>query len=160
MSNFDRLGGWPEYLWDLENSHIVYTRRLGYPRPSYTTISHTWGRSVLPGPGREIPGGFPYPIHPNSAFEPSTLPGTLKILQGKISSSFLWIDILCIPQGDEEYMSEDDKKLRLREIGRQREIFENATSSIAWLHDVDDLSCLAEVFRWLCVSIFEVKGDI
>ncbi|KAL5088631.1 hypothetical protein Trisim1_006324 [Trichoderma cf. simile WF8] len=157
-SNFDRLGGWPEYLWDLKSSRTVRTSALGYPRPNYTTISHTWGRSVLPGPGCIIPGGLLYPIPLNKAFDVNALPDNLKALQNKISSPFIWIDILCIPQGDEDTMKAEDKKIRLREIGRQRQIFENAESSIAWLHDVDDLSCLAEVFQWLCVSIFDVKN--
>lgn len=157
QSKIDRLGGWPEYLWDLRSSRTVRTRSLGYPRPSYTTISHTWGRTVISGPGYKIPGGLSYPIPRNNDFDVEALPDDLKLLQGRISSSFIWLDLLCIPQGDEGDMSEEDRKLKHREIGRQRQIFENAESSIAWLHDIHDLSCLADVFQWLCVSIFETR---
>lgn len=157
QSQIDRLGGWPEYLWDLEKSRTVRTRSLGYPRPSYTTISHTWGRSVKSGPGYKIPGGLSYPIPRNNDFNVEALPGNLKLLQDKVSSSFIWLDLLCIPQGDEDKMSEEDRKIKFQEIGRQRQIFKNAESSIAWLHDIDDLSCLTDVFKWLCVSIFETR---
>lgn len=156
-SGFDRLGGWPEYLWDLENSRTVRTTELGYPRRSYTAISHTWGRTILPGQNYKVPGGFQYGIPLNSAFNVTALPSSLKALQGKISSSYIWIDLLCIPQGDDEELREKDQLLRMREIGRQRQIFENAVSSIAWLHDVEDLFCLAQVFQWLCISIFDDK---
>lgn len=148
---YEPLRGWPEYLWDIKNRRVVRTRTFRYDLPEYTVISHTWGRGALPGQGYIVPDGLKYPIPHNSTFDVTTLPATLETLQGRIRPSYVWLDLVCIPQGKEGELDEEDQHLRLSEIARQGTIFRNATSSIAWLHDVQDLSSLAALFEWLCM---------
>lgn len=157
----DRLEGWPEYLWDVTNGFIIPTKSFSRPLPAYTAISHTWGRSVLPGPGYTIPGGLKYPIPLNSAFDVTALPETLRNLRKveNITTEYVWIDLICIPQGDDAQLSQDDENLKLKEIARQASIFQNATTSIAWLHEVQDLSCVEALFQWLCMSTVDFNQD-
>lgn len=47
--------------------------------------------------------------------------------------------------------------LKTREIARQAPIFGNAQIAIAWLHDVQDLSCIEGLFRVLAVSLPQLE---
>jgi hypothetical protein len=97
----------------------------------------------------------------NTAFDVTALPETLRNLKKdkNIPTEYVWIDLICIPQGVDAQLSQDDEKLKLKEIARQASIFQNATASIAWLHEVQDLSRVEALFQWLCLSTMDFNQD-
>lgn len=151
----DGLDGWPEYLWDIENRQTVCTRDLTEKNPAYIAVSHTWGRWQKEDEQVFIKGGLALPIPQNEKFDVTDLPDMLiklKLAEKKLKTiNYVWLDLLCIPQVPAEKDWDPLQlttlaiwlKIQKGEIARQGPIFRNALASIAWLHDVDDLSCLS-----------------
>jgi len=88
--------------------------------PAYTAISYAWG---LPASYEVIQvDGLEFKVSPN----------VYSILRGKRSTNrnvILWIDSICINQEDAEEKS--------TQVGLMRRIFEEASSTIAWIGDTD-----------------------
>ncbi|UKZ66188.1 uncharacterized protein TrAtP1_007364 [Trichoderma atroviride] len=147
------LGGWPEYLWHLNDRCLVRTRDLGPKRPAYTAISHTWGRWMSENDGYLIPNGMKYRVPHNAMFDIKSLPQSLQHLGTKIDTDYAWLDLVCIPQGCKgEALDEEHDILKRQEISRQGSIFRNAKRAIAWFHDVDDFSCLGGLMEFAALS--------
>ncbi|PFH59939.1 hypothetical protein XA68_11678 [Ophiocordyceps unilateralis] len=171
----DSLQGWPEYLWHIDTAQLVYlgtdpVRRQRFRltdtgdigRPDYVAVSHTWGRWIDNElPGFILPGGFQYPIPRNKTFDVAELPQSLQTFTrlNNISAAYVWLDLVCIPQGEDDALTPDDRDTRLREIARQGSIFHHADRAIAWLHDVQHLSCLASMFELSCLLEINVPGS-
>jgi len=88
--------------------------------PPYTAISYTWG---APSSYEMIKiEGLEYKVSPN----------VYSILRGKRSTNhnvLLWIDSICINQ--------EDSREKSTQVALMRRIFEEASSTIAWIGDVD-----------------------
>ncbi|KAL6803326.1 hypothetical protein GGI42DRAFT_24260 [Trichoderma sp. SZMC 28013] len=169
-TTMEDLDGWPEFLWDIENRCIVFTRYLEEKHPAYIAISHTWGRWQKENDQVVIEGGLGLPIPQNEKFNVKELPDALARLKSKdqnISVDYVWLDLLCIPQVPKEkdwdtLQSADIEfwlKVQKREIARQGPIFRNAQKAIAWLHDVNDFSCLTAFCEFLSLSYFLEDSD-
>ncbi|KAM4062032.1 hypothetical protein HRG_008902 [Hirsutella rhossiliensis] len=116
----EALQGWPEYLWHVQEKQLVYLgsdpeRRKRFRlhqdadigRPEYIAISHTWGRWTKDDEaGYKMPNGFEYPIPRNKTFEVEEMPRYLCDFQriNNFSADYVWLDLLCIPQGDDEIL--------------------------------------------------------
>ena len=88
--------------------------------PVYTAISYTWGAPAS------------YEVIQINGLEFKVSPNVYSILRGKRSTKhnvILWVDSICINQEDGEEKS--------TQVGLMRRIFEEASSTIAWIGDVD-----------------------
>lgn len=138
--------GVPYYLWDVVNEKTVETAELR--SPSYTAISHTWGRWRLKDVAQVK--GAKWPIPMNSLFSVEDLPNILKGVPRK--SDYVWLDLVCIPQ------DRSDKAMAgiaEREIARQAKIFSTASHAVAWLNDVESFDSLESIGRWMALSLLE-----
>lgn len=117
-------------------------------------ISHTWVPWAV-----EAPDGFPHPVTLNQAFSVESLPDSLQGFKrtNDMSADNLWLDIVCIPQGEDGALHEVDRAMRMREIARRAPIFRNADRAIAWLHDERDLSPLASMFELSILCTIGIK---
>lgn len=163
----NRLAGWPEYLWDLRQGHAVRTQDLYDKRPAYTAISHTWGRWRHADSGHSLPEEttpedlrYPIPLSKIEGFNVENISQDLQNLKDKVNTDYIWLDLVCLPQGIEgTQLTDRSKQLMDIEISRQGWIFRNATFSIAWLHDVKDLSCLEGFFKLSVSMLPHLKLD-
>lgn len=161
----DQLAGWPEYLWDLDKGHAVRTKDLDNKRPEYTAISHTWGRWRDPRSGHLLPAEttpkdlmYHIPLSRLRDFNVENISQDLRKLKEKVNTDYVWLDLVCLPQGIEgTRLSDRSEQLKEREIARQAWIFRNAKFAIAWLHDVQDLSCLEGIFKLYALFLPHLK---
>ncbi|KAI0146487.1 hypothetical protein BJ166DRAFT_65726 [Pestalotiopsis sp. NC0098] len=173
----DGLESWPRYLWDITKRCTIDVHHLNLMRPAYTTISHTWGRwAKIEEEGYPLPGGLEYRIPYNDKFDVTEIPNYLEALKDKISTEYVWFDLVCIPQGIKakpeihgsvdskgdrrDILKPEDEQVQLNEIARQASIFRHAAASIAWFHDVEDLSCLRGLFYWFSLSMLSPTDQI
>lgn len=138
---------YPQYLWNRSSAALVKTSSLvrGGPPPAYTAISHL-GRRREAGRRHSIPNGWKYPVPSNDKFKVGELAKDLQELRGAIETEYVWIDLLCLPQceeDDEQDSNGQDFQLKLLEISRQAAIFRNAAQVIKWPHEPMDLSSFA-----------------
>jgi hypothetical protein len=142
--------GLPYYLWDVANERTVET--AGLKSPSYTAISHTWGR------WRETREDYMYAqvkgvewlVPRNSLFCVEDLPRILKNVPRE--GNYVWLDLVCIPQD-----AKDPKLIQItnHEIARQAKIFSTASRAVAWFSNIDSMDGLKSVARWLAFSLVE-----
>ncbi|KAK1252574.1 hypothetical protein MKX08_003761 [Trichoderma sp. CBMAI-0020] len=137
---------YPQYLWNRMSATLVKTSALvrGGPPPDYTAISHL-GRRQESGQSHMIPRGWKYPVPSVDKFEVGELVRDLQQLQGVIETEYIWMDLLCLPQceeDDEQDTDGRDYQLKLLEISRQTAIFHNAEIVVNWPHESLDLSSL------------------
>ncbi|KAM0465379.1 hypothetical protein ACHAPV_001426 [Trichoderma viride] len=138
---------YPQFLWNRTSGTLVKTSALvrGGPPPSYTAISHL-GRRQEVGQSHIIPKGWKYPVPSVDKFKVGELVRDLQQqLQGIIETEYIWMDLLCLPQceeDDEQDTDGQDFQLKLLEISRQAVIFHNAESVTNWPHESLDLSSL------------------
>lgn len=157
----NKLAGWPEYLWDLQKGHAVRTKDLDNNQPDYTAISHTWGRWSDARSGHRLPAEttpkdlfYHIPLNTMKDFNVEKIAEDLHKLKDKVKTEYVWLDLVCLPQGIEgTSLSDRSQQLKNREIARQAWIFRNAKFAIAWLHDVQDLSCLEGIFKLYALSL-------
>ena len=118
------------YLREGENTYD------GVEAPRYNVMSYTWGRYAAQEPSLVIHGiDWPIPGVARSHFTVEAFElAILRAARGHKSPECEWIrlDVACIPQRHEDE-SNDSKKLRNEEIGRQVEIFHGACEVFAWL---------------------------
>lgn len=138
--------GLPYYLWDVANERTVET--AGLTSPSYTAISHTWGRWREKDSARLK--GVEWPIPRNSLFRIEDLPKILKNVPRE--GNYVWFDLVCIPQ---DTKNPELFRIAEREIARQAKIFGTASRAVAWFSDIDSMDGLKSVARWLALSIVE-----
>jgi Heterokaryon incompatibility protein (HET) len=140
--------GLPFYLWDVRRAMTVKTSDLNF-RPTYTAISHTWGRWTIDDKGASV-SGVPWLIPRNTRFAVENLADILKKVPG--GCSYIWFDLVCIPQIYEE---EDLAEIGNTEIARQAIIFGNAKHAMAWFSDMADFGFLNETVYWLASNLVE-----
>ncbi|KAK7700430.1 hypothetical protein SLS57_012098 [Botryosphaeria dothidea] len=126
----------PFYLWDVELRCTVEVSSLN-SHPSYTAISHTWGRWRT-GDSVQLPG-IAWDIPQNSLFDVATLPDILARIP--TSTPYVWFDLVCIPQKTSSRANE--------EIAKQAAIFRNATHTIIWFNRITDWAGLQLAVRWM-----------
>lgn len=137
---------YPQYLWNRMSAMLVKTSSLvrGGPPPDYTAISHV-GRRQEAGQSHAIPNGWKYPVPSVDKFKVGELARDLQQLQGVIETEYIWMDLLCLPQCEEEDEQDSDGQdfqLKLLELSRQAAIFHTALSVVNWPHASLDLSSL------------------
>lgn len=140
--------GLPYYLWDVRNQRTVIVRDICKDLqevPSYLAISHTWGRWMIEQEPPVQLANVPWKIRQNERFTVEDLPNILQ----KLECSYVWFDLLTIPQGD---LSEDLFAIQQTEIARQALIFQNANQVIAWLHDVKTWTALSSAIQYLSLD--------
>jgi Heterokaryon incompatibility protein (HET) len=138
--------GLPYFLWDVVNEKTVETQGLN--SPTYTTVSHTWGRWRL-NDSIQLPGAK-WRIPKNQRFSVDDLPKILKKVPR--DSDYVWFDLVCIPQDRSDTAM---AKIAHIEIARQAKIFNTASRAVAWLSDIDSLDGLRSAARWLGLSLLE-----
>ena len=88
--------GLPHYLWDVANERTVDVEAEGLTSPSYTAISHTWGRWRENDLPPAVIKGVDWPVPRNRLFRVEDLPRILKNVPRE--GNYVWFDLLCIPQ--------------------------------------------------------------
>lgn len=138
----------PYYLWDVTAQQTVVVKDL--PEfPDYTAVSHTWGRWIIEGAEKVKLPNVPWEIPQNSRFDVEALPSLLDELP--TLTPYVWFDLVCIPQ--------DGGPLAQLEISRQAVIFQHALHAAAWVNEITDLSSIAAVSQWICLSLIGFKSD-
>ena len=139
----EQYRGRPYYLWDTVRKCTVRTAEL--PEVPYICISHTWGRWIMRDitgdPLKAVVKGVPWPIQKNSKFDVQGLPELLQ--NADLPESYIWFDLLCIPQCGYQ---QDIMDL---EIARQAAIFGSSRLTGAWLNDIEDWVATQHALRWL-----------
>lgn len=138
----------PYFLWDVRKAMTVKTSELKF-RPSYTAISHTWGRWRIADRVANI-AGVPWPVPRNTRFAVEDLASILKKVPG--GCSYVWLDLVSIPQVTED---ENLAQIANSEIARQATIFGNAKHVMAWFSDMPDFGLLHEAVYWLACDLVE-----
>ena len=135
----------PYFLWDRTLGKTVEVRSLPEP-PTYSIISHTWGRWRKTDPHVSV-AGVPWLIPPNSRFDVANLADLVNT--PVFQTRYIWLDLLCIPQSEAE---ESLLVVRDAEIARQTEIFRGAYRAYAWLNDVESWQGLTHACHWISLS--------
>ncbi|KAL2013626.1 hypothetical protein VTN00DRAFT_1151 [Thermoascus crustaceus] len=135
------ISGLPYYLWDRVRRETIEVHTLT-STPSYTAISHTWGRWQKSTPPVAVPGVQAWLVPENSLFEVKELPEILD--QVPTDTRYVWFDLVCIPQ---------DRSPRARdEIARQAAIFKSARHAIAWWNGTPSLALwkgMKSTIQWM-----------
>jgi hypothetical protein len=132
---------------------------LGTEAPQYAIITYTWGRFAADRGCPALPiDGVTWDIPPvqETCFSVASFQHVI----GEIGEEYtwLWLDVACIDQEDEE--------VKTSEISRQVGIFYGATAAYAWLHSLDSdalgraLSYLSEVADYKRHTHDAAKADI
>lgn len=130
----------PYFLWDRHAHKTIQVDSLS-SRPDYIAVSHTWGRWIIRDEATSL-DGTPWPIPQNSRFRVADLP---VILEGiPLDHRYVWMDLVCIPQ--------DHSDLSRIEISRQAKIFQSASITVMWLHDIQGWSGLSTALEWLSLD--------
>lgn len=122
---------WPRRLLDT-TTLISYEKQDGnvyggIASPKYSTLSYTWGRfQIQDGPCLTV-SNIPWQI---PAIDPERFTATdfqrvIDQIRTKSGNRFLWLDIACI--------DEEDRAVKMEEVGRQGGIFSNADPWFIWL---------------------------
>ena len=127
----------PFYLWHIQSRCTVQVDSLS-ERPSYTAISHTWGRWRT-GSSVKLTGVPEWDIPQNSMFDVCNLPTILAKVP--VSTPYLWFDLVCIPQNHSKRADE--------EIAKQASIFRQATHTIIWFNTITSWAGLRDTVRWM-----------
>ncbi|KAI1758431.1 hypothetical protein F4782DRAFT_26628 [Xylaria castorea] len=135
----------PFYLWDTMVECTVEVSSLP-DCPEYVCISHTWGR-FRTGTDADIPH-VPWKVPENTRFDVKTLPRQLKLL----GSAYVWFDLLCIPQDD------NNVERANIEIGNQAAIFRRSARCIGWINDVDSWHAVETALRWLGLKWLKITS--
>lgn len=104
---------------------------------------HTWGRFQNGKAVVKVKNvDWPVPQIIKTLYEVEQLPKIFK--QQKWQTEYLWIDLFCIPQGEE------NKEARDSEMERQQYIFGNCKECIVWLNDIDvPWDVVPRALQWL-----------
>ncbi|KAI0548661.1 hypothetical protein F4679DRAFT_549669 [Xylaria curta] len=134
---------WPHRLLHVPTmtSHVRQGQDVynGVSKPRYNILSYTWGfyidRSALETP--LLIKGVDWPIPPIQPdhFIATTFRHAIEFAaRGCLQKpcEWMWVDIACIPQ-DHPGETQEAKRLRGQEIGRQAAIFKKATEAFIWL---------------------------
>lgn len=130
----------PLYLWDREKEMSVKVEELTESTVEYWCISHTWGRWWMED--IDMSPHVPWPVPTTSRFRVDQLPGALRTVDWPVK--YVWFDLFCIPQ--------NDCPERAVEIGKQADIFQNASACVVWLNDVDTWKIPETAVSWLGLS--------
>ncbi|KAF1957345.1 hypothetical protein CC80DRAFT_560530, partial [Byssothecium circinans] len=133
---------WPYRLLHIPSmtSYIRQGERTynGIDSPDYNIISYTWGYymdSTRNEPQLDARGiDWPISLITASHFTAENFRSALqRVAQGvKFRCDWVWVDVACIPQPHDDE-SEEAKRIRGEEIGRQVEIFHTAKETFVWL---------------------------
>ncbi|KAL7919365.1 hypothetical protein ACQKWADRAFT_205806 [Trichoderma austrokoningii] len=138
---------YPQYLWNRTRATLEKTSALvcgDGPPPDYMAISHLGRRQEI-GQSHIFPGGWKYPVPSMDKFKIGQLAGDLQQLEGVIDTEYVWMDLLCLPQCEEDDEQDPDGRdyqLKLLELSRQTAIFQTAVGVVKWPHESLDLSSL------------------
>jgi hypothetical protein len=142
----------PYYLWHVTQRRGVIVHQLN-EAPEYTCISHTWGRwrtdKMLTVEG--IPW---WRVPENIVFNVTDLPQLLSRCRGRLTTEYIWLDLLCIPQ---ESKDSELAELARREILRQALIFRNAAACIAWLSYAEHWEAEQATLNWLSLAYLRLS---
>ena len=101
----------------------------GYKEPQYSTLSYTWGRWPAPGGTSIKVKGVTWEI-PAVKEERFTVTAFLAVLERMSKETqYAWVDVACIDQ--------ENRKIKMDEIGRQAGIFKNAYGVFLWLNGME-----------------------
>lgn len=132
----------PRWLWSVDLTETLYVPSLP-SCPSYTCISHTWGR-WRKSTSVQVTGVREWLVPENELYDVRRLPQKLSRLPFK----YIWLDLFCIPQDDSARADE--------EIARQTSIFRNSESCIAWMHDVESWDDVQHGIQWLSLQYLRI----
>lgn len=107
----------------------------GVRAPSYNVLSYTWGYYKDAAETPLVVHGVDWPIPgiKKSHFSVETFHNAITSAARGVKHvcEWLWVDIACIPQRHDSE-TDDAKRTRSEEIGRQDEIFHRAKEAFAW----------------------------
>ncbi|KAF2726904.1 hypothetical protein EJ04DRAFT_557715 [Polyplosphaeria fusca] len=138
----------PYYLWDIKAERTVEVDTLT-SRPSYTAISHTWGRWRT-GTSVKLRFVSDWEVPQNSIFDVSQMPSILGSVP--VPTPYIWFDLVCIPQDHSERAD--------IEIAKQASIFRQATHAIIWLNQIDEWTGLRHAVDWMCQRYLASFGPL
>jgi len=90
----------------------------------------------------------------NTVFNVTDLPQLLSRCRGRLTTEYIWFDLLCIPQ---ESKDPQLAELALREISRQALIFRNAAACIAWLSYAEYWEAEQATLNWLSLAYLRLS---
>lgn len=64
---------------------------------------------------------------------------------------YLWIDLFCVPQET----TPETEAIKVSEIARQAQTFQNAEHAVAWINDIPDVKCLSLVAQYMAFYLLE-----
>ncbi|KAI9661465.1 MAG: hypothetical protein M1831_002987 [Alyxoria varia] len=134
LSNEGMYDEYPRYLWDVRAKKTVQVASMT-DRPRYIAVSHTWGRWRNKAKSSLQVEGVPWLLPQNDLWQVSEIPTEMQKVPGDFS--FVWFDLLCIPQGQD--LSDELVNIKRQEIAKQAAIFANAERTAAWFGDTEDL---------------------
>ena len=144
---------YPRYLWDVRARKTVEVDSMsGLPR--YVAVSHTWGRWRNKSKPSLRLEGVPWLLPQNDLWEVSALPIEMQQVPGDFS--YVWLDLLCIPQGYD--LSNELADIKRQEIAKQAATFSNAERTLAWFGDTEDLG-LEYLALLISVSVGHFAGE-
>jgi hypothetical protein len=151
ISNQGTLRGLPRYLWDKTDGCTVEVETLDF-RPTYTTISHTWGRWKIRPECWVNVEGVKWRVPKNTLFDVQKLPDIIREMD--IVTRYVWIDFFCIPQ---ERSKPEQSRIYNTEVDRQADIFAGAISGVVWLNDIKSWDGLRAAVSWLCYLYLQLS---
>ena len=154
LTKEDKASYPPYYLWDVQQSLTVETGNLE-TKPEYLAVSHTWGRWMKSDlPLVKIPG-VQWPVPPNSKFDVSRIPDELGTIGRRLNCRYVWFDLVCIPQVDDDCPDFGWGAIKRREIGRQASVFSSAKHAVAWLNDIQSFEGIRKAAVWQAIHLLE-----
>lgn len=124
-----------------------------YKEPRYNTLSYTWGRwKAAEGPSLEVKGiSWAVPPVSGECFSVDDFERALMRISADVE--FVWVDVACIDQ--------DNRAVKMAEVGRQAQIFERAESAYIWLHtlDTEKLRCLVHTITSATTRLSRERND-
>lgn len=118
----------------------------GFHEPTYNAVSYTWGRfTAEDGPALKISGiTWSVPRIKSDHFSVESFHHVLKTVAGQ--NGLVWVDVACIDQ--------ENIDVKMDEIGKQADIFTQASQVYAWLssQNIDEASiCLEALDRFTTI---------
>jgi len=128
--------GWPLRLLHVptmtSSERVGENTYNGQQAPEYNALSYTWGRwQCSEGPALKVRGiSWAVPSVSSNCFSVEEFQKVIERASHNVS--FIWLDVACIDQ--------ENRAVKMHEIGRQAAIFHGAKVSFIWLRSLDAIA--------------------
>ncbi|KAL2155753.1 hypothetical protein VTH82DRAFT_495 [Thermothelomyces myriococcoides] len=141
---------------------------LKVEQPKYSILSYTWGRWRVKGKeaatSAALPiNGTPWRVPPieKDHFTVDTFRKVIQLMADVAGVSWVWADVGCIDQREDDPVSGFVNTQAPGEIGRQSSIYKNAAAAFVWLCGVrkSELSAAVDVLMQQGLDFISWAGD-